>query len=104
MIFQRRLQRKLLLIARNGPFYYRPQLVKIAENDYLWKRAPQDYCQGICLFSIKVQSLEKKLLFSYRKFKFCQLHKSIHRCTICCGFGYHSIRDKYWSESVLKRK
>ncbi|CAF1200980.1 unnamed protein product [Adineta steineri] len=35
-----------LRLQENGPFYYRAQSVKISPNDYMWKRAPEDFCQG----------------------------------------------------------
>jgi hypothetical protein len=32
---------------RNGLNYYRAQQVKIPMKDILWKRSPEDYCQGL---------------------------------------------------------
>ncbi|CAF0914028.1 unnamed protein product [Rotaria sp. Silwood1] len=34
-----------LRTQENGPYYYHAQSVKISENDYLWKRSPEDFCQ-----------------------------------------------------------
>jgi len=34
---------------RNGLNYYRAQQVKLYDNDILWKRSPEDYCQGILI-------------------------------------------------------
>ncbi|UJR36716.1 hypothetical protein I4U23_029432 [Adineta vaga] len=34
-----------LRMQENGPFYYQAQTTKISENDYLWKRAPENFCQ-----------------------------------------------------------
>jgi hypothetical protein len=34
---------------RNGLDYYRAHKVKLAKMDILWKRSPEDYCQGIYL-------------------------------------------------------
>jgi hypothetical protein len=34
---------------RNGLNYYRAQQVKLQQSDILWKRSPEDYCQGILL-------------------------------------------------------
>jgi hypothetical protein len=36
----------LFIFDRNGANYYHPQNVKISENDYLWKRSPEDFCRG----------------------------------------------------------
>ncbi len=43
----------LFFLFRNGLNYYRAQQVKIATKDILWKRSPEDYCQGSCLLSKK---------------------------------------------------
>jgi hypothetical protein len=32
---------------RNGLRYYRAQQVELLQSDYLWKRSPEDFCQGI---------------------------------------------------------
>lgn len=32
---------------RNGLHYYRAQEVMIPMTDILWKRSPEDYCQGL---------------------------------------------------------
>ena len=34
------------MFCRNGLNYYRAQQVKLYDNDILWKRAPEDICQG----------------------------------------------------------
>ncbi|CAF0848696.1 unnamed protein product [Rotaria sordida] len=34
-----------LRMQENGPYYYHAQSVKISENDYLWKRSLEDFCQ-----------------------------------------------------------
>jgi hypothetical protein len=34
------------MLCRNGLNYYRAQQVKLNDNDILWKRAPEDICQG----------------------------------------------------------
>jgi hypothetical protein len=39
----------VFIYYRNGPFYYRAQYVKILADDYLWSRAPEDFCQGSLL-------------------------------------------------------
>ena len=36
----------IISIYRNGLRYYRAQQVKINREDLLWKRSPEDYCQG----------------------------------------------------------
>lgn len=35
-----------VFFCRNGANYFHAQSVKISENDYLWKRSPQDFCRG----------------------------------------------------------
>ncbi|CAF0922953.1 unnamed protein product [Adineta ricciae] len=35
-----------LRMLESSPYYYSPQDVKISENDYMWKRSPQDFCQA----------------------------------------------------------
>ncbi|CAF1607738.1 unnamed protein product, partial [Adineta ricciae] len=34
----------------NGPFYYRAQTIKISKSEYLWKRAPESFCQDYAGF------------------------------------------------------
>ncbi|CAF3684827.1 unnamed protein product [Rotaria sp. Silwood1] len=38
---------KIILIHRNGSYYYRAQSVKIDPNIYRWKRSPKDFCRDI---------------------------------------------------------
>ncbi|CAF5018350.1 unnamed protein product, partial [Rotaria magnacalcarata] len=36
-----------LRMQENGPNHFQAQFVKIPAAAYLWKRAPEDFCQGI---------------------------------------------------------
>ncbi|UJR36715.1 hypothetical protein I4U23_029431 [Adineta vaga] len=35
-----------LRMLESSPYYFSPQSIKISENDYLWKRSPEDFCQA----------------------------------------------------------
>lgn len=37
----------ILRMQEYGQYTYHAQSAKIDENEYLWKRSPEDFCQGI---------------------------------------------------------
>jgi hypothetical protein len=41
---------QIFLIYRSGDYSYHAQSAMIDQNDYFWKRAPEDYCQSSQLF------------------------------------------------------
>ncbi|CAM4944466.1 unnamed protein product [Rotaria socialis] len=43
-----------LRMQENGPNYFHAQSVKISPNDYLWKRAPEDFCQDISSINLYI--------------------------------------------------
>ena len=51
----------ILRMQEYGQYTYHAQSAKIAENDYLWKTSPQDFCQG----NHRVYSIDIDLLFRY---------------------------------------
>lgn len=53
-----------LRMQEYGQYTYHAQSAKIDENDYLWKRAPEDFCHGIYLvFEILCRSFDYISLF-----------------------------------------
>jgi hypothetical protein len=54
-----------VFIYRNEQYTYHAQSAKIDINDYLWKRSPEDFCQGIYILfctSIYIFSFQIEVL------------------------------------------